>query len=113
MANQRDTSTVRVLMQPNRWRYQVGFKSRTDEDLYHCENETLQVGRTCRRSFQDQTPLAIAEQRVTPELNKKNSLFSFRLICDGSRFPKETGVDQTRRHCSAETILDTGPGEPG
>ena len=34
-------------------------------------------------------------------------------MCDGSRFPKETGVDQTRRHCSAETILDTGPGKPG
>ncbi len=26
----------------------------------------------------------------------------------GSRFPKKTGVDQSQRHCSAETIRDTG-----
>ena len=31
----------------------------------------------------------------------------------GSRFPKETGVDRTRRHCSVETIRGTGPSELG
>ena len=33
-------------------------------------------------------------------------------IRDDSRFPKETGVDRTRRHCSVETIRGTGLSEP-
>jgi hypothetical protein len=36
------------------------------------------------------------------------SYFYLKLKYD-SRFPKETGVDRTRRHCSVETIRDTGP----
>ena len=41
------------------------------------------------------------------------SLFQIYLLIDSSRFPKETGVDRTRRHCSVETIRDTGPSELG
>ena len=41
------------------------------------------------------------------------SLFQMCLLRDSSRFPKETGVDRTRRHCSVETIRGTGPSELG
>ena len=39
--------------------------------------------------------------------------FLLLLFEDSSRFPKETGVDRTRRHCSVETIRGTGPSELG
>ena len=56
-----------------------------------------------RRSFVDQMYPAITD---TP----KKLHFNW---YDGSRFPKETGVDQTRRQSSAEMIHDTGPSELG
>ena len=44
----------------------------------------------------------------------KNSLsLSFSINNTYSHFPKETAVDQTRRHCSVEMIRGTGPSELG
>ena len=39
-------------------------------------------------------------------------LFTF-IFQNNSHFPEETGVDQTRRHCSVEMIRGTGPSELG
>ena len=39
--------------------------------------------------------------------------FSVRSDFGSSRFPKETGVDRARRHCSVETIRGAGPSELG
>ena len=37
----------------------------------------------------------------------------FHFSFDRTRFPKKTGVDRARRHCSVETIRGTGPSELG
>ena len=45
-----------------------------------------------------------------------DSLSHFCYFMMNSRFPKETGVDRTRRHCSVETIRGrarVNPGDPG
>ena len=44
--------------------------------------------------------------------NRETNTFVF-IFEDKPHFPKETGVDRTRRHCSVETIRGTGPSEPG
>lgn len=43
----------------------------------------------------------------------EESLFILLYLNYNSRFPKETGVDQARRHCSVEMIRGTGPSELG
>ena len=55
-------------------------------------------------------PISVDARHVT---FASHWLFQMCLLRDSSRFPKETGVDRTRRHCSVETIRGTGPSELG